>query len=122
MLITGVSCMKYTFSTCIILFSFIVALQGCKTKEEAAASKALNSAEQGAAIGQFKLGKMYAKGEGVELNNVYAHMWANAAVVQGLGDSANELKISLEKKMTASEIEAAEKLYNECKNKSYKSC
>ncbi len=101
---------------------FLIASQSCKTKEEAAASKALNSAEQGAAIGQLKLGKMYAAGEGVEQDIIYAHMWVNAAVSQGLGDSATDFKSQLANKMTASEIETAENLYIQCKKKSYKDC
>ncbi len=107
---------------CLVFFSLVVTLQSCKTKEEAAASKALNSAEQGAAIGQFKLGKMYASGEGVEQDNVYAYMWVNSAVIQGLGDSANEFKNELVKQMTPTQIAAAEKLTIECKSKGYKSC
>jgi len=114
--------MKFQLLICLILLSLVIILQGCKTKEEAAASKALKSAEQGAAIGQFKLGKMYANGEGVEQDNVYAYMWVNSAVIQGLGDSANEFKNRLVKQMTPTQIAAAEKLTIECKSKGYKEC
>lgn len=114
--------MKSTLPFCLVFFALVFALQGCKTKAESAAAKALNSAEQGAAIGQFRLGKMYASGEGVELDNVYAYMWVNSAVMQGLGNTANEFKNELKKQMTPSQIEVAENLYVECKEKSYKSC
>jgi TPR repeat protein len=114
--------MKLSIIIYIFMFSLIITFQGCKSKEEAAASKALNSAEQGAAIGQLKLAKMYAEGEGVEQSNIYAHMWVNAAVIQGLGNTADEFKNELEKKMLDSEILSAESLYVECKKKSYKSC
>ncbi|MFK7816904.1 MAG: hypothetical protein AB8B92_11275 [Gammaproteobacteria bacterium] len=114
--------MKFTLLITLLMFLSLVVVQGCKTKEEAAASKALNSAEQGAAIGQLKLGKMYAAGEGVEQDNIYAYMWVSAAVIQGLGDSATDFKNELAKKMTASQIEIADNLYIECKKKSYKGC
>ena len=114
--------MKLFLLVCILTSPLVIILHGCKTKEEAAASKALNSAEQGAAIGQFRIAKMYANGEGVEQDNVYAYMWVNAAVIQGLGESANEFKKELAKKMTASQIEAADSLYIDCKNQSYKNC
>jgi TPR repeat protein len=114
--------MKSSLLIYLVLFSFVMVLQGCKTKEENAANKALLSAEQGAAIGQFKLGKMFASGEGVEQDNVYAYMWVHAAAIQGLGVTANKYKSELVKLMNPSQIEAAEKLYTECKGKHYKSC
>lgn len=114
--------MKLSSFIYLAVFLLVITLQGCKSKEAAAASKALNSAEQGAAIGQLKLAKMYAKGEGLQQSNVYAHMWVNAATIQGLGDSANKFKSDLEKIMSDSEIKTAEDLYVVCKKKSYKSC
>ena len=114
--------MKTVFPIIFVLITLVIVLQGCKSKEEKAANKALLSAEQGAAIGQFKLGKMYASGEGVEQDKVYAYMWVQAAAIQGLGDSANEYKNQLANTMTPSQIEAADKLYAACKEKHYKSC
>lgn len=114
--------MKNTLSICFILFSFLLIVQGCKTKEEKALSKALISAEQGAALAQFKLGKMYANGEGVAQDKVYAYMWVNAADVQGLGASASEYKAKLASQMDAAQMDAAETLYKECKEKHYKGC
>ena len=114
--------MKTTLPIYLALIALLFVLQGCKTKEEKAVAKALISAEQGAALAQFKLGKMYATGEGVAQDNVYAYMWVNAADIQGLGDSATEYKAELVSKMDASQIDAAEKLYAECKEKHYKGC
>lgn len=114
--------MKTFLPICFVLITLVIVLQGCKTKEENAAHKALMSAEQGAAIGQFKLGKMYATGSGVVEDKVVAHMWVNAAVVQGLGATAAEYKADLEKQMSAEQIAAADKLYVECKAKHYKGC
>ena len=114
--------MKSSCLTCLILISFIVVLQSCKTKAEKAASKALISAEQGAAIAQFRLGKMYAAGEGVAEDKIYAYMWGSFAVEQGLGDTANEFINGLKKQMSQTQIAAAEDLATECKEKGYKDC
>jgi TPR repeat protein len=118
----GVFGMKTTLPIYLVLFALIFVLQGCKTKEESAAHKALLSAEQGAAIGQFKLGMMYATGSGVIEDKIYAYMWVNAADIQGLGASAAEYKAELVTQMDTAQIAAAEKLYTECKEKHYKSC
>jgi len=100
----------------------VASLSGCKTKAEKEMQRALTSAEQGAAIAQFKLGKMYATGEGVPQNLEYAYMWINFADIQGLGDSAKAYKNELAKKMTPAQIESAEKLTTTCREKSYKDC
>lgn len=114
--------MKSTILVCLTLSAFVFTLQGCKTKEEKAASKALISAERGAALAQFKLGKMYASGEGVVKDMVYAYMWVNFADKQGLGATASDYKSELVKLMDPSQIDAAEKLAIECKKKIYKDC
>lgn len=114
--------MKTTLPICLILISILFIIQGCKTKEEKEASRALISAEQGAAIAQLKLARMYANGEGVPQDNVYAYMWVGFANEQGLGASAKELKDKLMSQMTASQIEAGDKLSQECKTKGYKDC
>jgi len=114
--------MKSTLLTFLVLFTLVVTFQGCKTKAEKAASKALISAEQGAALAQFKLGKMYATGEGVEADMVYAYMWVDSADGQGLGSTASEYKNELAKQMTTDQITAAEELLEECKEKGYKDC
>lgn len=114
--------MNNSLLICLITFTFLIGVQGCKTKEEKALGKALISAEQGAALAQFKLGKMYANGEGVAEDKVYAYMWVNAADIQGLGKSASEFKAKLASQMDTAQLDAAETLYNECKEKHYKSC
>lgn len=114
--------MTSNFAILITLSTLVLILSSCKTPEEKAANKALVSAEQGAALAQYKLGKMYATGEGVIKNMTYAHMWVNFADTQGLGDTASEYKNELEKQMTPSQIEEAEKLAEECKVKGYKDC
>jgi TPR repeat protein len=97
------------------LSALVFVLIGCKSKTEV-------SAEQGHAFGQYNFGKMYATGDGVPENKVYAYMWVNLAVAQGLGDSAIEYKNEIAKQMTPSQIEEAEKISIECKGKGYKDC
>lgn len=100
----------------IIAFSAFLLIQlGCKSQVEIAA-------EQGQALSQFKLGKMYFKGDGVPMDKVYAYMWANLAKSQGLGDTASKYLSEISTQMTTSEIEQAEKLTIECQEKVYKDC
>jgi len=107
---------------CFALSVFILVTPGCKTKAEKDAQKALISAEQGAAIAQFRLGKMYATGDGVEKDMKYAYMWVNFADIQGLGETAKKYKSELMKEMTPAQVAAAEKLTADCREKSYKDC
>lgn len=65
---------------------------------------------------------MYASGIGVAEDKVYAYMRVNFADLQGLGSTASEYKSKLVKLMTLSQIETAEKLTVECKQKAYKDC
>jgi len=64
---------------------------------------------------------MYALGEGVPQDKVYAHMWWNIAASTG-DDSAKKNKKIVEKKMTSSQIEEAQRLARECVKKNYKGC
>lgn len=115
--------MSFKLATCYACSVLIlVALTGCKTKAEKDMQKALISAEQGAAIAQFRLGKMYATGEGIPQNLEYAYMWVNFADSQGLGDTAKAYKSELVKQMTAAQIKSAEKLSVACRDQSYKDC
>ena len=79
------------------------------------------AAEQGQAKAQYNLGLMYALGEGVPQDRVYAHMWWNIAALTG-DDSAKKNKKIVEKKMTSSQIEEAQRLARECVKKNYKGC
>jgi len=114
--------MKFTIPIVLAILAFSFTFQGCKTKEEKAANKALISAEQGAAIAQLRLARMYASGEGVPQDNEYAYMWASFADEQGLGASASEFKNKVMSQMTASQMEAGNKLIQDCKKKGYKDC
>ena len=78
-------------------------------------------AEQGNVKAQYNLGLMYALGEGVIQDNVYAYMWWNIAASTGLDNAKKNKKIVTEK-MTSSQIEEAQRLARECVKKNYKGC
>ena len=107
----------------LVMFAFVITLLGCSSPEETAAKKAKKAAEDGAAIGQLKIGKAYHAGEGVPQDNLYAYMWMSLAVKQGLGATAEEALRKISADMTLSEIEEAKKLALTCKEeKGYRNC
>ena len=67
------------------------------------------SAEQGIASAQFNLGLMYFKGQGVPQDYVLAHLWFNLSSSQGI-TKAIKGRNFLEKKMTPSQIEKAQRM------------
>ena len=79
------------------------------------------AAEQGHANAQTSLGFMYATGDGVPQDYVYAHMWGNIAATNG-NELGARLRDDFEKKMTPADISAAQKLARECVRKKYKGC
>ena len=79
------------------------------------------AAEQGDASAQGNLGVMYAFGTGVLKDYIYAHMWGNIAASIG-GKDKGKVRDFVEKKMTPSQIETAQKLARECVRKKYKGC
>ena len=79
------------------------------------------AAEQGFANAQSNLGLMYAYGQGVIQDNVYAHMWWNIAASSG-HKSAVKGRDIVAKKMNPSQLEIAQDLVRECVRKKYKDC
>ena len=73
-------------------------------------------AERGDAIAQFNLGVMYAEGQGVPQDYVMAHMYFNIAPIDGYEDAVINRRI-VEKQMTPSQIEKAQDLAREWKEK-----
>lgn len=71
--------------------------QGCRSQAEIAA-------EQCQVVAQFKLGKMYFKGDGVSIDKVYAYTWANLAKAQGLGTTASKYLSDTSTKVTTPQI------------------
>ena len=74
------------------------------------------SAEQGDARAQNKLGLMYEKGEGVLQDYAIAHMWWNICGSSG-GKDCVKYRNSIEKRMTPSQIEEAQRLARNWKPK-----
>ena len=80
------------------------------------------TAEQGNATAQYNLGVMYALGQGVIEDKVYAHMWANIANSNGHENGKKLMEFLLEQGITPSQIEKAQDLARECVKKNYKGC
>jgi hypothetical protein len=79
------------------------------------------AAEQGDGDAQINLGFMYGNGQGVPQDNVYAHMWGNIAASHG-NEKGGKLRDFAAKIMTATQIEKAQELAQECVAKKYKGC
>ena len=80
-----------------------------------------SSAEQGNAVAQYNLGRLYYLGKGVPENLVYAHLWAKQALLNGF-ETAAELTELLTELMTENQIEKSKRLEKECLIEQYKSC
>ena len=78
-------------------------------------------AEQGHPQAQYYVGAMYAFGNGVQKDHVFAHMWADIALKNGNQRGKTIISI-VEKEMTPSQIEIAQDLARECIRKNYKGC
>ena len=78
-------------------------------------------AAQGDSSAQYNLGMMYAFGQGVVQNNIYAHMWWSIAATSGDLDAAS-YRDFLAKDMSPEEILKAQDLVSQCKLKNYLEC
>ena len=65
---------------------------------------------------------MYALGQGVIEDKVYAHMWGIILNSNGYEDGKKIMDYLLKQGMTTSQIEEAERLARECIKKNYKGC
>ena len=79
------------------------------------------AAEQGNANAQYNLGLMYQRGLGVPKDYIHAHMWLNLTVIQG-DTGAISAKEIIEKNMSSTQLETAERLARECFNNNFKRC
>jgi uncharacterized protein len=70
---------------------------------------------------QYNLGMMYAFGQGVVQNNVYAHMWWGFAALSGDSDAAS-YRDFLAKDMSSEDISRAQELARKCVRKKYTGC
>jgi len=73
-------------------------------------------AEQGDALAQYNLGLMYSNGQGVLQDYALAHMWWNICGSSGDKDCVKNRNI-VEKKMSPSQIEEAQRLARNWKPK-----
>ena len=64
---------------------------------------------------------MYANGQGVTQDNIYAHMWLNIAASSGFVNADKNRDI-VAGKMTPADISKAQGLARECVKKNYKGC
>ena len=78
-------------------------------------------AAQGDSSAQYNLGMMYAFGQGVVQNNVYAHMWWGFAALSGDSDAAS-YRDFLAKDMSSEDISMAQELARECARKKFTGC
>lgn len=70
------------------------------------------AAEQGVGYAQLSLGVAYANGQGIIQDDVMAHMYFNIAAVSGVKVAAKKRDI-IAKRMTATQIEEAQRLARE---------
>ena len=78
-------------------------------------------AEKGNADAQYLVGGMYATGQGVIRDWVFAHMWGNLAASNG-NENGGKLREIAAKNMTPADLSTAQKLARECVRKNYKGC
>ena len=78
-------------------------------------------AAQGDSSAQYNLGMMYAFGQGVAQDNIYAHMWWNISASTGNVNAMKNMDI-VEKTMTNADISTAKELKQECVKKKFKGC
>ena len=64
---------------------------------------------------------MYATGNGVIQDNVFAHMWWNIVATSG-GKTATRNRDKVAQEMTPSQLEKAKDLARECVRKKFKGC
>ena len=88
-------------------------------------SKAMNlfldASFMGHPASQINVGNMFYFGEGVGKNYPKAHMWWSFAKEKG-GDAAFSNLTMIENKMTNSQLLEAQKLYNNCQQKTLLEC
>lgn len=78
------------------------------------------AAAQGHVFAHWNLGYMYENGKGVQKDDVRAHMWYN---IMGLKSGGrNDLRISVERRLTTKQIAEAQKLARECQARNFAGC
>ena len=88
---------------------------------EAALAEFRPLAEQGDAKAQFKLGVMYATGQGVAQDMVRAYMWFDLAAALG-NDNGRRYRDLAARSLSPEQIAEAQRRAAECKAREYKDC
>ena len=79
------------------------------------------AAKQGLAEAQNNLGVMYGLGQGVLQDHIRAHMWFNIAAITGKKNSVEGRDLTASK-MTAQQIEQAQRMARECMASNFTKC
>ena len=99
--------------------------QGVPQSDQEAVKWYRKAAEQGDAKGQGNLGVMYDNGWGVPQDFIRAHMWYNVAAAALSGDEGETVmksRDSVASRMTAAQIEKAQKMARRCQATKFKKC
>ena len=83
------------------------------------------AAEQGDAEGQYNLGLMYDKGQGVSQDFVRAYIWYHLAAEALSGDDAmvaRKLRDRMASLMTTAQLEKAREIARRCRQSKFKEC
>jgi TPR repeat protein len=83
------------------------------------------AAEQGDAEGQYNLGLMYDKGQGVPQDFIRAYMWYHLAVEAVSGDDAMvaiKLRDRVASRLSAAQIAKALEMARHCRQSKFKEC
>ncbi len=108
--------------TAVIASDLEAGLSAMEQKDYATASAKFHSAaQQGNARAQSNLGVLYFEGQGVLQDYTRAHMWFNIAAIAGDKDSVTNRDLAASK-MTAQQIEQAQRMARECMSSNYAKC
>ena len=108
--------------TAVIASDLEAGLSAMEQKDYATASAKFHSAaQQGNARAQSNLGVLYFEGQGVARDYVRSHMWSSIAADGGDKDSVKNRNIAASK-MTAQQIEQAQRMARECMSSNYAKC
>ena len=108
--------------TAVIASDLEAGLSAMEQKDYATASAKFHSAaQQGNARAQSNLGVLYFEGQGVARDYVRSHMWSSIAADGGDKDSVKNRNIAASK-MTAQQIEQAQRMARECMSSNFAKC
>ena len=108
--------------TAVIASDLEAGLSAMEQKDYATASAKFHSAaQQGNARAQSNLGVLYFEGQGVLQDYTRAHMWFNIAAAND-GENSEKNRDIVASKMTAQQIEQAQRMARECMSSNFTKC